>query len=366
MKILFLPILTIPMGHHTVADVLIRSITKRRRDLECKKVDLFSYKSPRLEAFIRSGYLRWIRRSPQSYGKIYLKTMHDTKRGKNYGVLKLFVSSMKRLLEEESPDLIVCTSSIPSHILELLKNTGVQTPPIVNVYTDFWMNNLWDLNYAQYHLVPDPTFKRFLMEHLPQEDARVYVTGIPVDECYLEPKKAGELSQEILVSGGSMGLVSAKKVVQRIESMSDHGYSVTALCGRNKKLYENISHSNKNVEPIPYIHSSEAMNALYERCAAIITKPGGVTMSECLHKRLPAFIHGELPGQEEINRNYLMKRGLIMSLDWDTSFVEQLDAFFMNRQEQEEWRKRVDAYLSEIQVDPWDALLDIIGEVEKK
>ncbi|QSX07834.1 galactosyldiacylglycerol synthase [Alkalibacter rhizosphaerae] len=367
MKILFLPILQIPTGHHAVADSLISSIKKRRDNIECSKVDVFSYANPSLEKFLRSTYLRWIRRFPNSYGRIYLDTMHASRRDKTFGVLKIFAKHMKRLLEEEKPDLIVCTSSIPSHILEILLDTGYTTAPIVNVYTDFWMNNLWGITYADYHLVTDQTFKETVLKVGPKEPSRVYVTGIPVDERYMEPKpvEQNKLQPEILVSGGSMGLVGAKKVVQQIESMSGHGYSVTALCGRNKKLYENISHSNTDVKPIPYIHSSEAMNRLYDRCGAIITKPGGVTMSECLHKRLPAFIHGELPGQEEVNKNYLMERGLVHSLDWNQPLIQQLDRFFLDDEEVQAWRKRVDEYLAEIEMPYWEAMLKIIDEVEK-
>jgi UDP-N-acetylglucosamine:LPS N-acetylglucosamine transferase len=281
-------------------------------------------------------------------------------------MLKPFVKPMGRLLEQEQPDLIVCTSSIPSRILEMLKDTGVATAPIVNVYTDFWMNNLWGIKHADHHLVPDHAFKNTLLEYKPKDPAQVYVTGIPVSERFLTPKKMPSATdcREILVSGGSMGLVSSREVVERIEAMSNHGYSVTALCGRNKKLYENISHSNTNVEPVPYIHSSSAMNMLYERCAAIITKPGGVTMSECLHKRLPAFIHGALPGQEEINKNYLMERGLVYSLDWDRSLIEQLDGFFMDQDEVAAWRTRVDQYLAELEMKPWEPLLQIIASLE--
>ncbi len=53
------------------------------------------------------------------------------------------------------------------------------------------------------------------------------------------------------------------------------------------------------------------MNVLYEQAHAIITKPGGVTLSEALCKRLPIFTHSALPGQEEINKQYLLAKNLI-------------------------------------------------------
>ena len=49
------------------------------------------------------------------------------------------------------------------------------------------------------------------------------------------------------------------------------------------------------------------MNELYSMADAIITKPGGVTISEALKKGLPIFIHSALPGQEEINLKLIKK-----------------------------------------------------------
>ena len=57
------------------------------------------------------------------------------------------------------------------------------------------------------------------------------------------------------------------------------------------------------------------MNALYESVDAIITKPGGVTISECLYKKIPIFIYHELPGQEEVNLQNLKNWGLVYHLD---------------------------------------------------
>ena len=47
----------------------------------------------------------------------------------------------------------------------------------------------------------------------------------------------------------------------------------------------------------------------------IITKPGGVTTSEALAKRIPMIIVKPIPGQEESNTAYLTKEGAAIKLD---------------------------------------------------
>ena len=57
------------------------------------------------------------------------------------------------------------------------------------------------------------------------------------------------------------------------------------------------------------------MNKLYDQVDAIVTKPGGVTVSEALRKRLPIFVHSVLPGQEQINLQFLKSQKLVFELD---------------------------------------------------
>jgi processive 1,2-diacylglycerol beta-glucosyltransferase len=46
-------------------------------------------------------------------------------------------------------------------------------------------------------------------------------------------------------------------------------------------------------------------------CADIaVTKPGGLTVSECLAIGLPMILISPIPGQEERNADYLMEQGV--------------------------------------------------------
>lgn len=58
----------------------------------------------------------------------------------------------------------------------------------------------------------------------------------------------------------------------------------------------------------------EKMNELYNLADAIITKSGGVTISEAINKKVHIFIHSVLPGQEEINLKYLQEQCLVFTI----------------------------------------------------
>ena len=44
----------------------------------------------------------------------------------------------------------------------------------------------------------------------------------------------------------------------------------------------------------------------------VITKPGGLTTSECLAMGLPMIVNSPIPGQEERNADYLMEQGVAL------------------------------------------------------
>jgi len=51
------------------------------------------------------------------------------------------------------------------------------------------------------------------------------------------------------------------------------------------------------------------VDELMGRSDLIITKSGGLTVSECLARRLPMVLYSPIPGQEECNADYLLEHG---------------------------------------------------------
>lgn len=359
MKILFLPFLQMPSGHHTVADALIRSLERRINNLQCKKVDFFSYADKLLERAFRLTYLTWIDHSPQTFVWLYRNFVYPSKSTKHFNWYEVkFLDKMKSLLNDEQPDLIICTQAFPSFLISRLRYSGYATPPVINVYTDFFINKLWGIQGIDYHFVPDMDIKNQLIFNNNINPNKIFVTGIPIEECFL-PRQSYQphAPYHILISGGSGGLGDIQHLISSLPDSKEYYFSL--LCGKNRKLYKEVfSLKLNNVKPLSYISSRDTMNILYNEAHAILTKPGGVTLSEALYKRLPIFIHSSLPGQEQINMEYLRERQLINILDLNYSVVKQLNNFFKN--DQLHWEKKVDEYLNHIECPAWQKITEII------
>ncbi len=363
-KILFLPLFQMPSGHHQVADALMNSIEDSEDEIECKKIDFLSYWNEALEKTIGKMYLKWINSLPKTYHWVYKHFMYETRNQQitlplDYVQLLRFEAKMLDLIEEEQPDLIVCTHCFPSSILNRLKKKHRVDVPTVNVYTDFFINGIWGKEGIDLHLVNDEPMKRDLMMNHGVSEDQIVITGIPTSEDIVSytVRRPSE-KKHILLAGGSSGVGSILDYLKPIRS--DSRYHYTVLCGKNEKLYKELkSWDVSHIEPMAYIESRREMNRLYEQADAIITKPGGITISEALKKRLLIFVHSALPGQEQYNLKGLSEKQLIIPIE-AVNFEETIEHVLENRWRRKQIFQRMDDYLDSKESCPKNEIVKLI------
>ncbi|MDI6881151.1 MAG: galactosyldiacylglycerol synthase [Desulfitobacteriaceae bacterium] len=360
-KILFLPFLQIPTGHHQVADALIRSLETRVQGFCLKKLDFLSYVGKRLEKLVTQTYIHWIAHAPQAYEIVYRHFVYPSNSLKYLQWYEsLFLEKMQEMLSVEQPDVIVCTQAFPSFLINRLKEQGKISIPVVNVYTDFFINKIWGSKGIDFHFVPDVPLKDELMYAQRIPGKRIFVTGIPVDECFTPTKRERKDSKpyHVLISGGNAGLGDIVHLLQGIRQSPQFRYSI--LCGSNQKLFrEVLSWNIGSIQPLPYISSREDMDDLYDQADVLITKPGGVTISEALVKKLPIFIHSALPGQEEINRQYLASQGLVHTLNPEQPLEAQILNILNDESKQAHWQSQVEGYHLRLETKAWTKILEL-------
>lgn len=365
MKILFLPLFKMPSGHHRVADAMINMMTSRTPKIECKKVDILSYSSKVLETAVSGFYLKWIHHTPLSYDWAYKHFAYtkDHKPCSFMGSEHFFLYYLEKLLREEQPDLVVCTHGFPSLLMSRLKEKGRVHIPVINAYTDFFMNDIWGRKGIDYHFVPNKEVKSLMIEQHQIDEQSIIVTGIPIHETFLQPKKpleSGQRKKRILIAGGSSGLGDIVGLIKNTKIDSSFEYVI--LCGKNQKLHGEIDRLGlPNVTALSYISSRQEMNRLYDDVDAIVTKPGGVTVGEALRKRLPIFVHSALPGQEFINFQYLKDKHLVYDIDSKENLEQQISNVLNSEIEKRKWDKALNSYLDQQDITSSGSLFNFIS-----
>ncbi len=361
-KILFLPLLQLSSGHHQVADTLAEYALRHDPSRVCQKVDLLHYGFGGLETWISRFYLHWIRLSPGTYHWLYRRSV-ESAGSKSFPLYDyVFRPVFARLIERERPDLIICTHALPSYIAHRMKIEQKLDVPVVNVYTDFFINALWGTDGIDFHLVPDAKTGQVLLQRGVPEN-RIFVTGIPVHPAITPPiRRVTPCLRRpvVLITGGHLGVGGLHRLIQKLPQSGQIHYMV--LCGKNKGLYERLmKERHPHLTPVPYISCRKQMNAFYEQADAVLTKPGGVTISECLRKRRPVFIYGALPGQEAYNLRHLKESGLVFDLN-ETSFMSRkswediMMEVLRSESQLTAWNKKLDLYMGGIREQQVEAL----------
>ena len=91
--------------------------------------------------------------------------------------------------------------------------------------------------------------------------------------------------------------------------LDDH-FQLIALAGKNETLLATLrdiaDHYPDRFLPLGFTNAVEQVMAASD---LVVTKPGGLTTSECLAMGLPMIVVSPIPGQEERNADFLLENG---------------------------------------------------------
>ncbi len=115
--------------------------------------------------------------------------------------------------------------------------------------------------------------------------------------------------------GGGQGLGPIKTIVQSLEKVS-YDFQEIIVTGTNKKLYKKLKKGLKKYKKkICLLGYAQNINELMSVADLIVTKPGGITTSEALSKKLPMLIIKPIPGQEANNTAYLTEQKAAINIE---------------------------------------------------
>jgi len=303
-------------GHHHASLALEKAFHQLSDDVETLNIDSFHYTNPIFEKIINKLYMSVIKRKPEFWGHIYdnPQVVRRTQKLKE-SIHKYNSGKMKDLLDDFKPQAVVCTQAFPCGIVADYKKNNSTNITLVGVLTDYAPHSYWVYDNVDHYFVPSAESKERLVEGGVLED-RVVVTGIPIDpkfrkvtnkEKVINSLKLSSNKPIILVMGGSQGIGPIKEIMKAL-SNSKLDFQIIVITGTNKKLYRYLEKKSHQITKRTVVLGySDNINELMEISTVVISKPGGVTISEAFAKSLPVFIIKPIPGQERLNADHLVK-----------------------------------------------------------
>lgn len=316
MKALFLSVST-GHGHNKTAYAVIDLLEKF--NVECKMLDTYEYINPILSESIAKAYFISTKFTPAVYGNIYRLAEKMDNNNIKYSVNKLINSILSRKLEtflnKYNPNIIICTHIFAAQILCRIKRTDGIKVPTIGIITDFTIHPFWCETNLDYYITANNLLNNQMKKKgIPLEKVRPI--GIPIEEKFMN-KNTKHAARKILgykdkwtviIMGGSMGYGNILSIIKTVDKM-EQDIQIACVCGNNTNLKNKIDNLKINKDIFTY-GFVDFVDNIMDASDCIITKPGGLTVSESLAKELPMIFVNPIPGQEDRNLEFLLNNGL--------------------------------------------------------
>ena len=302
-------------GHNSAA----KAVAQAARDMgaECTVVDALRFLPLFDGKVISRGHTFVYRHLPRLFGAGY---KYEERGGARAFRIECSrgARSLHRFIAAGGFDAVITVHVFAGFMLASLRAKNQLNIPAALVATDYTCSpgvadcDL-DLTFVPYGLTDE-----FVSCGLPAE--RVVETGIPVSKEYstkiARPIARNELGLDkdgklILLMCGSMGCGPMEELALELcETLGGRG-TVAALCGTNERLRDQLSR--EAPENLRAVGFTKDVPLWMDAADMIISKPGGLTSSEAMAKRLPMIVIDAVPGCETKNREYLTASGCALT-----------------------------------------------------
>ena len=307
-------------GHLSAAKSIEAQLKNNYKNIEVELVDCMKYVNKTIERVSTAAYRSMAKNAPWVWGKMYNDAkkgplVHISSRANSVMAIKLL-----KLLKEKKPDIIVSTHPFGSQMCTYLKRKGKISSKIATIITDFKSHDQWLIgsDYTDVFFVANNEMRKELASKNIAEN-KIIISGIPISEKFsinydkkeiLDKLGFSENKKNILFfGGGALGL--GKQTTLDVFSSLINNFpdtQIIAISGKNKNMNNNFNKIVKeksredNVKIFEYTDKVAEYMSIAE---LIVTKPGGLTISESLASHTPMLIINPIPGQEEENAEFL-------------------------------------------------------------
>ena len=310
-------------GHLSAAKSIKQYLDENYIDADTKLVDCVEYINKGLNTITTFAYKEMAKKAPWAWGEIYDHSQKGAMSHISSGANKFMSLKLNKLFEEFNPDIVISTHPFATQMTACLKEKGKTNCILASVMTDFASHDQWLVGskYIDHIFVSHEGMKKdIISKGIPAK--KVHATGIPLSNRFLEHFDRKEIKSSfdldynkktiLFFGGGEFGLGKEKtlKILKAfIDNIHDE-YQIIAISGKNEKMqekFEELVGNNPNVQVYGYTNEVPELMSISD---LVVTKPGGLTITEALASGLPIVVINPIPGQEVENAEFLEKKGV--------------------------------------------------------
>ncbi len=304
-------------GHLSAANALAEAL--QRLGAEARVEDVLAYASSVLRVGLPRLSFQINEYGPQLYRVLYersndIEITTAFRQNRLIGLLtQPFLTQLDRLIDETRPDAVVAAHPIAGYILTLRKQQGRLEVPFYVVVTDFLAHSSWLVSGVRRYFLPSD-FTRWALARRGLPARLLEVTGIPINLEIADPKPATAMRARhglpavgpvITLFGGGIEARRVRLIAEELLASEVSG-TLVSVAGRNLELAAALSDLGDGPQmAMRRLGRIDFVDDLVAASDVVITKAGGLIISEVLARRTPLVIIDPLLGQEEWNADFI-------------------------------------------------------------
>lgn len=321
MKKLLILYATYGSGHKTIAEY-IKKHFEENGQYECLAIDLISYSIPVIGVLSKKVNEFLMTKLPSIWSLIYF-SFNNRISAYISGNMSSGIFNNKKLqkiIKEFNPDITIATHFYGTDIINKYNKKGITNSKIITIVTDYHAHNFWLTHIKNINAIIVGSFEeRLYLLRKGFRNSQIHEYGIPIlpkfdkglDKEKIRNKlKINNNKKTVLffVGGGNgaiFNLIYFKEILK-----NDYDCNVLFIAGKSKTAYKKAKeyvarYKSKNVRLHGFVTN---INEFYAVSDFVVTKPGGVQVTECLFFHKPMLLIKSNGGQEVENRIFLCKR----------------------------------------------------------
>ncbi len=367
------------------ANALQSYITQVRPEIDVRIVDTFAYISPLLNKTITEGYVYMATKIPKVFGALYKTTNKNTHLSSVVFKFSNMISkALMPLIKEYQPDIIVTTHPFSTEMASNLKETGSIDIPLICIMTDYAPHKTWINKRVDSYVVANDRMVDVMVAMGTRREL-IHPYGIPIVNALYSKKDRNAILTDmgldptlptILIMAGSFGVTNILRIYNNIIKIEEP-FQVIVITGRNQKLYEaftrllekqqkpprskkhEVKLKAKASKPTKLLFFTKEVDKYMQISDLIITKPGGLTVSEALACNLPLAVFDAIPGQEEENAEFLIDNNMAVKIEKGVKCQRTIQELLSNREKLESMRQACQSF------DKSASSKNILSEIER-
>jgi processive 1,2-diacylglycerol beta-glucosyltransferase len=314
-------------GHVRAAQAIAAHAWPDFPDLRLQHIDMMQIVPTLFRRLYSDLYMKIASGLPEAWGWLYRKT--DCEPGNSLGgrlrrgIQRLCAQRLFSEIDRFKPDAIICTHFLPAEVLATAINEKRLDCKVWVQVTDFDLHQMWlHPGITGYFVANEELAFRLHRQGVPYKD--IVVSGIPVMPVFNtrpdRPEAAARLALNparptVLLMGGGAGIgMDPVWITELLKTQPQ--LQVIVMTGKNAALRQVLASVEREYpDRLRAIGFTEDVASLMMAADLAITKPGGLSTSECLVCGLPMLLVNPIPGQEERNAAFLMQEGVAQRAD---------------------------------------------------